>query len=182
MPLEKILETYKNAILKRWFEAVAQTYPAETARFLQGQQDPFANPVGGATRTSLEGIFDQLAGDLAVDMDIEAIAAHLDPVIRIRAVQSFSPSAAVGFVFFLKKILKEELGQESRGRSELLNRLDARIDDTALVAFNIYMKCREKVFQLQSNEMRNRTFSAFQRAGLVRDVPEDDPDKNNPIE
>jgi hypothetical protein len=34
------------------------------------------------------------------------------------------------------------------------------------------MQCREKVCQIGANEMRNRTFRAFERAGLVSEIAE----------
>ena len=41
------------------------------------------------------------------------MVACLDPVIRIRAIQTmFSPSQVVGFIFSLKKILRTELKKE----------------------------------------------------------------------
>jgi hypothetical protein len=45
-----------------------------------------------------------------------------------------------------------------------------RIDELSLIAFNIYVECREKIFQLKANEVRDRTFKALRRAGLVCDL------------
>jgi hypothetical protein len=36
-----------------------------------------------------------------------------------------------------------------------------------MMAFDLYMQCREKIYQLSANEMKNRTLRAFERAGLV---------------
>jgi hypothetical protein len=38
------------------------------------------------------------------------------------------------------------------------------------------MQCREKIYELKANEMKNRTFRAFERAGLVSEMPEVEPD------
>jgi hypothetical protein len=58
---------------------------------------------------------------------------------------------------------------------EELSRIERRIDQLGLLAFDIYMQCREKIYDLKANEMRARTFSAFSRAGLIRDPADNDP-------
>jgi hypothetical protein len=178
--LKAVLSEKRDAIVKRWFEAVARTYPADTARFLQAQRDPFANPVGNTTIRGLNGLFDQLLAEMAPD----EVIACLDPIIRIRAVQSFTPSRAAGFVFALKAIIRDQVGKRGAEGSiaDGLIDLDGRIDDMGLMAFDVYMRCKEKVYQIKANEMRNRTYSAFHRAGLVREIPEDGPDLSKTIE
>jgi len=180
MGLEGLLEKHKRTIVNKWFDLVARTYPPDTAQFLKRQKDPFANPVGRTTFKGLEGMYDQLMGK----MDDEAIVPFLDPIIRIRAVQSFTPSKAAGFVFSLKSIVRETVGGQLREKEELkeLAALDERIDRIGLLAFDIYMRCREQVYRLKANEIRNRVFSAFHRAGLVADTPEDGPETNKTIE
>ena len=81
--LEKILSKNKAAIAKQWFQLAAQTYAADTAKFLQSKTDPFANPVGSTLMTGLDGILEQLIH--ATDPD--SLRSHLDSIIRIRAVQ-----------------------------------------------------------------------------------------------
>jgi hypothetical protein len=38
------------------------------------------------------------------------------------------------------------------------------------------MACREKIYELKANETRNRTFKAFERAGLIKKDPGEVPD------
>lgn len=169
MRLANLLEQKKTAIVRNWFDLVVQTYPADTSRFLKTQKDPFANPVGKTVRHGLEALFDILLKGL----DPETISSFLDPIIRIRAVQDFSPSQAVSFIFSLKQIIRNSLESELRDEliwTELL-KLELTIDELGLIAFDIYMECREKIYQIQANEMKTRTFSAFKRAGLVSDIP-----------
>ncbi len=180
MGLEGLLDKYRRTIVKKWFDSVVRTYPADTARFLKNQKDPFANPVGRTTLKGLEGMYDQLLGE----MDTEAIIPFLDPIIRIRAVQDFTPSQAAGFVFNLKGIIRETIGGQVRETEDLeaMMGIDERIDRIGLLAFDIFMGCREKIYQLKANEIRNRVFSAFHRAGLVEDTPEEGPDTNKTTE
>ena len=168
--LEQILTQKKSVIAKYWFDLTTQTYAPDTAEFIKNNKDQFANPVGGAMLNSLNGLLDQLINS----MDPEAVTSHLDAIIRIRAVQNFTPSQAIAFILSLKKVLRENLTKElrdSRIASELVT-FETKIDRLCLMAFDIYMQCREKIFQIRANETRNRTFKAFARAGLVSEAPE----------
>ena len=174
MRLENLLEEQKSSILKKWFEQVIQTYPPDTSKFLKKQKDPFANPLGGTLSRGLDALFDLLVDE----WNEKALISALDPMVRIRAIQDFTPSQAVSFVFTLKQILRSTLKKDLiAGRfSEELPALESKIDRIGLLAFNIYMQCREKIYHLKAYEIRERTFSAFERAGLVCDIPGTTPD------
>jgi hypothetical protein len=165
--LEKVLSKNKAAIAKQWFHLAAQTYAVDTAKFLQSKTDPFANPVGSALMTGLDGILEHLIHAT----DPNTLHSHLDSIIRIRAVQDFSPSQATAFILSLKKVLRDYFAKElrdSRLAAEFIE-LESSIDQICLIAFDIYMQCREKVYQISANETRKRTFKAFERAGLLKE-------------
>jgi hypothetical protein len=180
MSLEVLLAQRKNEIIKDWFDRVVETYPADTSTFLKSRKDPFANPVGSTTLQSLKSLY----GELLKGLDEKAVIPLLDPVIRIRAIQDFTPSQAVGFIFSLKRAIRHILNKElDRNRFENELRLfEEQIDALSLIAFNIFVTCREKIYQLKANEVKNRTFRAFERAGLVCERPEIEPEfrKFNP--
>ena len=120
--------------------------------------------------TGLDGILDQLIHT----MDLTTLNSYLDPIIRIRAVQNFTPSQAIAFILSLKKVLREYLAkdlQDHRMAAEFIE-FESKIDQLCLIAFDIYMQCREKVYQISANETRNRTFRAFERAGLIAESPD----------
>jgi len=98
----------------------------------------------------------------------------LDPIIRIRTVQDFSPSQATRFILLLKKIIRDDLKQNQKIKAfaNEISLLEDRIDELLLLSFDIYVKCREKIYELKANEVKNRTFRAFERAGLIREEPE----------
>ena len=177
MRLNNLLAQGKTAIVKKWFVLAIGTYPSDTANFLKRQKDPFANPVGRTIYHGLEALFDQLLED----MDYEAITSFLDPIVRIRAVQNFSPSQATSFIFLLKNVIRDNIKKED-SQAQLFSELllfESKIDELGLIAFNLYMSCREKIYELKANEMKNTTFRAFERAGLVRETPADKPDLDN---
>ena len=172
MNLNKLLKSKKKDILKKWFETTINTYPEETAKIFNRSKNKFDNPVGVATNESLESVIDLLCQNLGLpdneNLNEELIEQALDSVIRIRAIQSFSASKAVGFVFELKDIVKKIAGGEIR------TEFDRKVDQIALAAFNRFLKCRETIFLLKATEAKKRTYSAFERAGLVEELKDED--------
>jgi hypothetical protein len=165
--LKGLIEKKKKDVIHSWFEATIQTYAPDTAQFYKGQKDQFANPVGHTTSEGLPFLLDQLLNDF----DTDAIISHLDPIIRIRAAQDFTPSQATAFILKLKQVLRDCLSDELQDASRLkeLLALESRIDQLSLMAFDVYMGWREKIYQIAANETRNQTLRAFKRAGLVVD-------------
>jgi hypothetical protein len=172
--LVNLITKQRSTIISKWFDSAIHAYAADTAAFIQSQKDPFANPVGSQTRKSVEGLFDQLV----TGMEDSAVHACLDPVMRIRAVQNLTPARATAFIFTLKKILRDLLAKQLQdaGLLQQLLEIESRIDRLGLAAFDIYMACREKIYELKANETRNRTFRAFERAGLIKKDPGQIPD------
>jgi hypothetical protein len=171
MSLAQSLAAKKQEILNSWFQATVDSYPADTARFLKSQKDPFANPVGKTTYQSLDTLVDALATGSGRD----AMAAALDPILRIRAVQTFTPSKATCFVFSLKQIIRQHLPDSGPDAQRDLNGLDRQIDEMAMAAFDIYMACREKIYELKASESRNQFFGSLKRAGLIVETEADGP-------
>jgi hypothetical protein len=164
------LAVKQDAIVDKWFARVIDTYPAETARFLRRQTDPFANPVGQTTFQNLGA----LVAMLDSDWNPEKARAALDPIMRIRAIQDFSPAQATGFVFDLKQVIRGMMSSPMDPRGiENLVALDQRIDELILIAFDIFMHCREKIYELKANEMKNTTYKAFAKAGLIKEAADE---------
>jgi hypothetical protein len=159
--------------LDRWLKLILESYPADSQRFLKNQKDPFANPVRHTISRELENIY----RELLKGVDRERIAPFLDRIIRIRAVQDFSPSQAIFFIFLLKRVIREVLEKEIRENQldDALTVLESEIDDLALIAFDVYMKCREKIYALSANEARNQVYRLLQKKGLMAEIPEWEP-------
>lgn len=170
MSLLKQLARNKNAIVKAWFDRIIASYPVDTAQFLAGQKDPFANPVGQTTLKNLDPLMDHILKAT----DPQSVRGLLDPIIRIRAIQDFTPAKAVGWIFDLKEIIREASGSLDLRHLKELGRLERHIDQLGLLAFDIYMQCREKIYDLKANEMKARTYSAFARAGLIKEPADND--------
>ena len=176
MSLRKLLAENKSAILSRWFDSILETYPSDTKDFLRTKKNRFANPVAHRISSGIEGIFGQILDDAKV----EEISPFLDKVIRIRAVQDFTPSQALAFIFDLKRLVREELGGEIReGQlSEELRRFEEEIDKAGLLALDIYMKCREEIYEVRVKEVKRSVSRLIDRANKICGIPgkEGDPE------
>jgi RsbT co-antagonist protein rsbRD N-terminal domain len=138
----------KELIAEVWFRRVLRTYPPQGAEFLAAEPDPFRNPAGYTIRQALGTLLDELC----LGMDRGRVTAALDSLMQIRAVQSVAPSQALEFLFQLKDILRIQAGGMDH---ELLN---GRIDELALIAFDLFIKYRERIYEARANEARRRVF------------------------
>jgi len=158
----------RSAITQRWFDAVVAAYPEEAARFFGSQHDRFANPVGVTLRRSLTELLD----GLVEGREPGQLRDALDGVVRIRAVQDFTPSEALGFVPALKPILSDEL----RADPVACRELEARLDILLLAAVDHYVACREQVWEIRVTEIRNRSIKVLERFNQWRDRRDGDGD------
>jgi len=150
--IKELLIRNKISIVDKWIQFIIETYPLATSNFLKSQKDQFSNPVGHIISDSAGKIFTEIVNG----RNIDKIKLLLKDIIKIRAVQDFLPSDAVGFIFSLKKVIRDEIEQEIKEEKNLneLVIIESFIDKIALVAFNLYMDAREKVFQIRVNEIK----------------------------
>jgi cobalamin biosynthesis protein CbiD len=160
MKLAALLAQKRRDILHRWFFLIAGEYPKDVSHFLRFEKDRFANPVGYAISTGIETLFDEVTGDA----DPGKMISALNDIIRIRAVQDFSPSRAIGFVLLLKQAVREELTADVEGFSpgdtgetgEELIQLESKIDNLNSIASDVYARCREEIDRIKIREAKSR--------------------------
>ncbi len=171
MTFESMLAARKAELSEKWAELVLKTYPKETQKVWSRQKDRFQNPVGAAIIEATG----ELIGHLIEWQDAGRIAVSLDRLIRIRAVQDFTPSQAISFVFLLKKLLRDEFFQpmKKNGTLDELLKFEAKVDNLAMMSFDIYCKSREEVFRFRVEEVKRAQSSLLRKAGLVADVTVD---------
>ena len=119
-----------------------ENYPPEARKFWGSPNDPFSNPIGSTFVQGLEGVLE----GLGQGAEISRLAALLDPIIHVRAIQDLSPSEALAFVLDLKGIIREEWKREKKGEAigEELWQMESQIDRLSLLAFDQYVRCRKK--------------------------------------
>jgi hypothetical protein len=165
MNIERLLIEKRSVILERWYNLILESYAADTQSFLRKQKDQFDNPVAHEFRQGIEGIYEALVHG----MDHDSICSFLDRIISIRAIQEFPPSAAVAFVFLLKKAIRNTLEKEiMKGDiSHKLLEYESRIDGLSLLCFDMYMKRREKIYEIKVNEIKNRASGLLRKACAI---------------
>ncbi len=167
----KLLSSHRAAILHRWLQLILQSYPADTASFLRSEPDQFLNPVGSSISREAE----VLLGEIEGQMGEERLSASLDSLMSIRAIQDFPPSEAVGIIFLFKQAVREGLKDEPHdaGYYEEMLEIDSRVDRVALMAFDRYMRRREKVYELKAREASERADAILERMYFVRGAPDE---------
>lgn len=153
--LREFLKQRRDAIIGRWFDLIVESYPADTSQYLKRQKDRFNNPVGHTFLDSMRGLYDEFLSGA----EDERISDYLDNIIRVRSIQDFSAREAVAFVFQLKRVIRDVLEKE-RAEGEYIREfqeLERRIDEIGLLAFQIYVQCREDLFEIRIRELRRRS-------------------------
>lgn len=171
LKLADFLVLEQKAVLDRWFDLVMGTYSENTAVLWKKTDDPFANPVRHKFEAGMRGVVLALAacGDAAPDVAV--FSPLLDEIVRVRAVQDFTPSQATVFIYLLKKAVRETLWPQiaEHGLYVELLALESNIDMLALFCFDIYCACREKIAELRITQIRKQYDRLLKRAGLVCD-------------
>lgn len=167
--LEELIESKQEKIALKWFDAVLASYPHDKNKFLATKDDLFMNPVGVNIRESIKKILTEL---LNKNLDNDKAQELIDPVMRIAAVQEFGPARAVVFVFSLKEILRIEFKDQIKDFYRELDEFSKKLDMLALVGFEVYMSCREKIFELKARHVKERTLNILKLKDVFAEVEE----------
>ncbi len=154
MELDEAFRWYREKIIDKWVGYALETY--ESSSFFKNEKDKFANPVGGNTREA----FSRLYTKLTLGADPGEFVAPLEQVMRIRAIQAFRPSQAVGPIHAIKHITREilEKNKETRHLVVQLYDFEFAVDLAVLAAFDLYMQCREQLYQVRIKEIKTGSF------------------------
>ena len=174
--VEELLAANREVIVQDWYHHVLETYPPETAKLWKKGGDPFSNPVAVRSREGVEAVVDYLIRKQD-DKALDTVLDYLDQIIRVRAVQNFTPSQAAGFLFLLKKSVREILWHEIKrlGIWEQFVALESRIDGLALASLDLYAKCREKLHEIKLQELKREHMQLLKRAQLIVGIGDGEP-------
>ena len=154
MNVAQALKNKESKILAIWTERTLDSYTS--SGFFKKSLDLFANPVGVNIRNSLTSLFKLIM----TETDPQAFAEPLDQIIRIRAVQQFTPAQAVAPILELKWVVKQVFSTEKEYR-ELLPELavfDCEVDRVALTAFDLFMQCRDQLHEARIRELKSGSY------------------------
>jgi AAA+ ATPase superfamily predicted ATPase len=153
--LQVFLKQNRESILQKWTDQTIGTYGPEMVRFLKKEKNQFSNPVRNTIVTSLENIYNCILDEKVVD-DYQG----LHEIIKLRAVQDFSPSKALAFLFDLKKIIRKDLIENNK--QDLIISVDDKFDTLLGQAFDIYNDCRMKINEIKISEIKSQSRRAFE--------------------
>ena len=163
MELADWLSQKKQEIVREWIRATMEAYPAEALNILKKNNNRFANPLPHIISTNIERLFE----DLLLGIDSERTSPILAEIVKVRAVQDFPPSKALHFIFDLKKILEKMQNEKAKADDKphpgQLSDFIKEIDELAMLAFDIYVQCKEKLYEIRANEIRNQTHMLIRR-------------------
>jgi len=173
--LGESLQNKRSGLVKKWLGVLLDTYSDQAAEFMRSKTNRFDNPVGTTLRSSLEKLFDLLV----TGFDPDQAAGVLDGIVRIRAIQDFPASDSLAFIFQLKDLLRSELGPLATQDqwAEDFQRLLLDIDRMALLAFDLYVACRNQLADIRIKEVERQNHMAWRRAGMLEEAAE-----NNKLE
>lgn len=171
MDPENFAAKKKQSLSKKWFSVIIDTYPADSKAFFTNNKDPFANPVGNTIKRNIDQLTHEV---LRTAMNRDNVKDALEPIIRIRAVQEFSASIALAFIFAFKKILRTETPAllNTEGGRSYIDAVEANIDDTMLEALDIYTSCRHKIYTFRINESKKNVRQLLIKKNLMCELPE----------
>jgi hypothetical protein len=157
--LKQFIQQNREALLQKWIDHTFNTYQPEMVRFLKAEKDQFSNPVRNTIITSSGNIYDAILEDTPI-FEING----LEEIIKVRAVQDFSPSDALSFLFNLKNIIQTEYIKDKKNAVAFteLYEFNERFDKLVLKAFDIYNDCRLKIQEIKMAEIKSRSERAFE--------------------
>jgi hypothetical protein len=154
MELNEALAKNQKAILTLWIERTLDSYTSPD--FFKKSKDRFANPVGAAIRDGFTRVFELLLQGA----EQHAFLPPLDQVVRMRAVQDFTPGQALAPILELKWVVRQVLSKDEacKGLLTTLDLFDCEVDRLALSAFNLYSDCRELLYQNRIRELKSGSY------------------------
>lgn len=144
MKVKKIIKERKESIAAKWVGRIFDSYPPERRQFLLENKDINSNPTGVTIISEINNILNELVAE----KHSEKLNDYLENIIKIRLMQDYSPSNCVGFIMYIKDIIRDEIKNEKldfKLISEIFV-IESLVDDFALIGFDIYLQQKEKIF------------------------------------
>jgi len=122
--LKNILSEKRSVILERWVDQILDTYPSDTASFMRDKKADLQS-----CSHSISRCWGHLRRPPSGNWSGQGFCISRQ-YHQNTAIQDFTPSQAISFVFFLKKIIRDELaaGISEKSLADEMIQLEAQID------------------------------------------------------
>lgn len=151
MDLAEAFRNYREKIVNKWVDYTLSTYTS--SEFFMREKNKFSNPIGASVRDALDRLFVLLSQGA----DPDEFRGPVEQIIRLRAVQEFTPAQAVAPLNAVKHITREELAGDKE-RSVFIKDLydfEFAVDLAVLAAFDIYVESRERLYKVRIAEIKS---------------------------
>jgi len=151
MDLAEAFRNYRETIVGKWVDYTLSTYTSSD--FFKRERDKFANPIGASVREALDSLFVLISKGA----DPAEFKEPIEKLIKIRAVQEFTPAQAVAPLNAVKHITREVLAAD-KDRAVFVKDLydfEFSVDLAVLAAFDIYMESRERLYKVRIAEIKS---------------------------
>jgi hypothetical protein len=166
----------KDKILDDWLKHLMLHYDYNKLDYLEKEKDPFLNPVKYIFTSALESIFAYIFDG----EELEAVYQNIEKLIKLLALNGPKASEALGpFVFFkhyINALFMSSFSLEEK--MEEYNEIMNIFDNLLLKIFDMYVQCREKIYEVRINEIKRMTFPLLERSGLIERI---NVDKNSEV-
>lgn len=172
MDLWSYLRERQKLIYRHWLDLFWEGF-GESSVYFKREVDQFTNPFAYHVEESFKGILKGIFGEF----DWRSLDPYLEKLAQIRAVQEAVPSKAVKFIVDLKRIIRENFGEEilkNFGLEDFL-RLEDRINSLLIRYLDFYQRYRERLFEIRLDEFKRNNFLLLKRAGLIVELDQENP-------
>jgi hypothetical protein len=163
-----IIEENHSKILKLWKERFfSGIFEEEAKSYFLKEVDPFQNPLA----SRVDNVFSSILKEIKPEFSLDALLPYLERLAQLLAVHVPSAKRAMGTFLTLKGIIRENFGDEilERFGVEGLLLMEDLINSLMVLAFDFYMKYREKLFEIRYEEWKRNNYLLLKKAGIVYD-------------
>ncbi|MCK5741284.1 MAG: RsbRD N-terminal domain-containing protein [Chlorobi bacterium] len=159
MRVRAFLQKNKADLADKWLKMLTGQYSKDGSKFILGEKDQFANPMGFIYSEAIPQIFEAV-------VERQSTKTYDEPlrrIIQVRAVQDFTPSQALSFIFDLKQLITKSYKADNEIDFCEMIGIFQRIDAMAFSAFNIYCELKGRIWEIKANEVRKRNETMVMR-------------------
>ncbi|MCX7908652.1 MAG: RsbRD N-terminal domain-containing protein [Ignavibacteria bacterium] len=141
----------KASLLQGWFEWILSNYPEPSRKYILNKDAPFTNPIGYNVYNCLLKILETIHEANFSSLEFERA---IEGILKIRTLEGLDPWTSVNIFEYLWKRYCEQ----SINCSDINDVIQSFDFYEKLVAVSLkkYVEIKERIAEIQKNEIRNR--------------------------